>query len=194
MTNLTRGTMTGARLVVEFGSRSAPFPDSNAPGAGDGPAAAPVPASTSTRRTTPEGSLRKRLLTISLFLGGLLIAGTPLAADDPEAHLLDAARLAGVEASPLVFDRDSEAGAEADSDRGISGKTILLATAIASAALVTAAWLLRSRCEPMDGAVWVRFPNWPAERYGTSRDGTRYRIPPPPPPPYPLPALCGPTR
>ena len=136
----------------------------------------------------------KRLLTISLFLGSLFVTGVALAADDPEAHLLDAARLAGVEASPLVFDRESEAGAEADSDRGISGKTILLATAIASAALVTAAWLLRSRCEPIDGAVWVRFPNWPAERYGTTRDGKRYRIPPPPPSPYPLPALCGPTQ
>ena len=136
----------------------------------------------------------KRTRIACLFLGSLLVAAATLAADSPETHLLDAARLAGVEASPLVFDRDSEAGAEADSDRGISGKTILLATAIASAALVTAAWLLRSRCEPMDGAVWVRFPNWPAEKYGTARDGTRYRIPPPPPPPYPLPALCGPTR
>ena len=114
------------------------------------------------------------------------------AKETPATNLLAEARRAGVEASPLVFDRESEAGAEADSDRGISGKTILLATAIASAALVTAAWLLRSRCEPMDSAVWVRFPNWPAERYGASRDGTRYRIPPPPPPPYPLPALCGP--
>ena len=134
----------------------------------------------------------KRLLTLSLFLGGLLLAGAPLAAEEPEVHLLDTARLAGVEASPLVFDRESEAGAEADSDRGISGKTILLATAIASAALVTAAYLVRSRCEPIDGAVRVRFPNWPAERYGTTRDGTRYRVPPPPPSPYPLPALCGP--
>ena len=96
--------------------------------------------------------------------------------------------------TPYLAGALAEAGAEADSDRGVSGKTILLATAIASAALVTAAWLLRSRCEPMDSAVWVRFPNWPAERYGTSRDGTRYRVPPPPPPPYPLPALCGPTR
>lgn len=138
----------------------------------------------------------KRLLTVSLFLGNLLVAGAALAAEEPEAHLLDAARTAGTEASPIVFNRGVDASADTDDDanRRISGKTILLATAIASAALVTAAWLMRSRCEPIDGAVWVRFPNWPAERYGTTRDGKRYRIPPPPPSPYPLPALCGPTQ
>ena len=136
----------------------------------------------------------KRLLIISLFFGSILAAGTPFAAEEPEVLLLDAARAAGAEAAPLVFDRESEAGAEADTDRRISGTTILLATAIASAAIVTAAWLMRGRCEPVDSTIWIPYPNWPMERYGTHRDGTRFRIPPPPPPPHPLPAICGPRH
>ena len=87
----------------------------------------------------------KRLLIVPLFFGGSLAAGTPLAAEEPEVLLLDAARAAGAEAAPLVFDRESETGAEVETDRRISGRTILLATAIASAAAVTVALLLRNR-------------------------------------------------
>ena len=183
--------MTGARIVVEFRNRSAPFPDSRAPGAGD--RRAPAPASDSTHRTTREVSTMKRTRIVSLFLGSLLVASAPLAADGPETPLLDAAWLAGVEASPLVFDRDSEAGAEADSDRGISGKTILLATAIASAALVTAAWLLRSKCEPTDG-ISITFPDPPRPRHDTLPDGTLVHRASAPVPAYPLPTICAPRR
>ena len=71
--------------------------------------------------------------------------GVAGAEDAPATNLLAEARRAGVEASPLVFDRESETGAEVETDRRISGKTILLATAIASAAAVTVALLLRNR-------------------------------------------------
>ena len=135
----------------------------------------------------------KRTRIVCLFLGSLLVAAATLAADSPETRLLDAARLAGVEASPLVFDRESEAGAEADSDRGISGKTILLATAIASAALVTAAWLLRSKCEPTDG-ISIAFPDPPRPRHDTLPDGTLVHRASAPAPAYPLPTICAPRR
>lgn len=135
----------------------------------------------------------KRLLIVSPFFGGILVVAGSLAAEEPEVLLLDAARAAGAEAAPLVFDRESEAGAEVDTDRRISGKAIVLATAIASAAIVTAAWLMRSRCEPTDG-IFVQFPNAPWPRHETLPDGTLVHRGSPPAPAYPLPTICAPRQ
>lgn len=120
-----------------------------------------------------------------------------LGARDSRAHdesrgdagaLLAAARSAGTEASPLVFERDAEADAEDRTDGGISGRTLLLATAIASAAVVTAAWLLRGGCEPAD-TIFVELRQ---ARPAFLSDGTAVAALPLPS--YPLPALCQPRR
>ena len=86
-----------------------------------------------------------------LLLLALLISGIGSAAEEPATALLDAARRAGTAASPLVFDDEVNAGQDAQTGRRISGKAVVLATAIASAALVTSVWLItrgRNACEP----------------------------------------------
>lgn len=156
--------------------------------------APPTPVSTSAYRTIQGGSLMRRPLVVLLFFGGVFAAGG-LAAEEREIVLLDAARTAGAEASPLVFKRGADASADTDddTDRRISGKTILLATAIASAALVTAAWLMRSKCEPTDGIAIV-FPDPPRPRHDTLPDGTLVHRASAPAPAYPLPTICAPRR
>lgn len=117
------------------------------------------------------------------------IAGVVGAAEPPATHLLAEARRAGVEASPLVFDRESEAGAEADTDRRVSGKAVVLAAAIASAALVTTAWLISRNsgngCRP-DPRFSRRLDYWTTIVSGqrvTLDDGTRVTVPGPEPHP-----------
>lgn len=118
--------------------------------------------------------------------------------ETPSAPLLDAARLAGVEASPLVFDREKAPEPDAAPGGRISGKSLVLATAIASVAAVTVAWLLRprSQCVPGDGVTFdlarafSRRNRYPAPTPAPvpppppSPEGV---APPPPPPPLPRP-------
>ena len=114
-------------------------------------------------------------------------AGVVSAAETPATNLLAEARRAGVEASPLVFDRESEAGA--DTDRRVSGKSVVLAAAIASAALVTTAWLISRNsgngCRP-DPRFSRNLDFWTtvvSGRWVTLDDGTRIIQPGPEPHP-----------
>lgn len=115
------------------------------------------------------------------------VAGVASAAETPATNLLAEARRAGVEASPLVFDRESEAGA--DTDRRVSGKAVVLAAVIASAALVTTAWLISrnsgSGCRP-DPRFSRHLDRWTSGvsgRWVTQDDGTRVIVPGPEPHP-----------
>ena len=130
----------------------------------------------------------KQLLYALTIFATLAIAGAAGAEEAPSTRLVESARQAGMEASPLVFERDAEADAEGRSNDGISGKTLLLATAIASAAVVTAAWLLRGRCEPAETIVVELRQARPA----FLADGTPVAALPLPS--YPLPVLCQPRR
>lgn len=146
------------------------------------------------------------LFTAALFTTAAALCGAAGAAEKEPTRLLDAARLGGTEASALVFERDATGHADDSPGTRISGKSLVLATAIASAAAVTVAWLLRPRSE----CVAARGPSYYFAR-AWSRAG-RYRswtpppapappTPPPPPepgtvppplppvPPVPLPAL-----
>lgn len=141
----------------------------------------------------------KHLFTALLTTAALSAAGG--AAETEPARLLDAARLAGSEASALVFEDD--AGGHADDSRGarISGKSLVLATAIASVAAITVAWLLqpRSECVAASGLGYDLARAW--SRAGRYRRPAPAPTPPPPPepgtvppplpaiPPVPLPAL-----
>ena len=116
-------------------------------------------------------------------------AGVVSAAETPATNLLAEARRAGVEASPLVFDRESEAGAGADTGRRVSGKAVVLAAVIASAALVTTAWLMSrnsgSGCRP-DPRFSRHLDRWTSGvsgRWVTQDDGTRVIVPGPEPHP-----------
>lgn len=140
-------------------------------------------------------------LTLALTSLSLSLCTIGSASDESGTSLLDAARRAGTEASPLVFDRESETGAEVETDRRISGKTILLATTIASVAAVTVAWLLRDRngCRPRS-SFSRNFWKWTeqvSDPWGdTLPDGTRVPTPGPrpspliPPPGSSFPDLC----
>lgn len=115
------------------------------------------------------------------------VAGVASAAEMPATNLLAEARRAGVEASPLVFDRESEAGA--DTDRRVSGKSVVLAAVIASAALVTTAWLISRNsgngCRP-DPRFSRHLNLWTtgvSGRWVTQDDGTRVIVPGPEPHP-----------
>lgn len=116
--------------------------------------------------------------------------------ETPSAPLLDAARRAGVEASPLVFDREKAPEPDAAPGGRISGKSLVLATAIASVAAVTVAWLLRPRseCVPRDGVTYdlarafSRTSRYPAPTPTPVPPPTPTPGVPPPPPPPPLPA------
>ena len=130
----------------------------------------------------------KRLSYAAVVAAALAITGASGAEDAPPTRLVESARQAGMEASPLVFERDAEADADDRADGRISGKTLLLATAIASAVVVTAAWLLRGGCEPADTIVVELRRARPA----FLEDGTAVAALPLPS--YPLPTLCQPRR
>lgn len=126
-------------------------------------------------------------LLAAVFTTAAAFSGAAGAAETEPARLLDAARLAGTEASALVFDGD--AGGHPDDDHAatrISGKSLVLATAIASAAAITVAWLLqpRSECVAARGLGYDFARAW-------SRAG-RYRPPAPTPPPPPEPGTVPP--
>lgn len=130
------------------------------------------------------------------------VAGVASAAEPPATTLLAEARRAGVEASPLVFDREGDAAPATAGGEPVSGKAVVLAAAIASAALVTTAWLISrnsgSGCRP-DPRFSRRLDFWTtivSGRRVTLEDGTRVIVPGPEPHP-PLgppgatfPALC----
>ena len=138
----------------------------------------------------------KRILTTTVLV--VSVASVAAGADEPtSAPLLDAARLAGVEASPLVFDRGKAPEPDAAAGGGISGKSLVLATAIASVAAVTVAWLLRprSQCVPGDGVAFDlarafsrrnRYPA-PTPAPVPPPPPTPEGVAPPPPPPLPRP-------
>lgn len=143
----------------------------------------------------------KYILMAAVFAGGPIPAvvnaeETP-AAPVPPVRLLEAARTAGAEASPLVFARENFPHPKADRGGGISGKSVVLATAIASVAAVTVAWLLRPRseCVPAGGAAYRFARAW--SRAGSAAPALP--LPPsglpepplPPPPPTPQPPESG---
>lgn len=93
-------------------------------------------------------------------------------------------------ATRLVFERDAGADPDAATGARLTGRALVLATAIASTATVAVAWLLRGRNEC---ASITRYPesavtlsgNWtwtPEVRWETRPDGTPYPITAPPPP------------
>ena len=117
------------------------------------------------------------------------IAGVAGAEDAPATNLLAEARRAGVEASPLVFDREADTAPDAEVGGRRSGKSIVLATVIASAALVTTAWLVSrnsgSGCRP-DPRFSRSLDYWTtvvSGRWVTLDDGTRAIVPGPEPHP-----------
>lgn len=128
--------------------------------------------------------------------------------ETPSVPLLDAARLAGAEASPLVFESKTAPEPDAASGGGISGKSLVLATAIASVAAVTVAWLLRPRseCVPGNGVTYdlarafsrtSRYPAPtptpvppPTPTPGVTPPPLPPPLPAPPPPPLPDFGLC----
>ena len=140
-------------------------------------------------------------LLLCIVAAAVALCGTAGAAETEPTRLLDAARLAGSEASALVFEDD--AGGHPDDSRGarISGKSLVLATAIASVAAITVAWLLqpRSECVAASGLGYDLARAW--SRAGRYRRPAPAPTPPPPPepgtvppplpaiPPVPLPAL-----
>ena len=138
------------------------------------------------RRRNPDAGPRP--IPVILVQLALVVFATGTAAEEPRGSLLDAAHRAGLAVSATVFeDRGSQPEAGAAPSR-VSGKAIVLATAIASAAVVTAAWLLgRNQCEP--GIVeidWAAILNWPPADHPDD-------VPVPPRPlPEPLPMVCVP--
>lgn len=128
----------------------------------------------------PRTHLMRHLLP-ALLATVAALSGAAAAAETEPTRLLDAARLAGTDASAFVFEGD--AGGHPDDSPGtrISGKSLVLATAIASAAAITVAWLLRPRSE----CVAARGPSYYFAR-AWSRAG-RYRSPTPAPTPLPPP-------
>lgn len=134
----------------------------------------------------------KHLLTLVIFTAGVF-PGAADAGEKRSAGLLASARLAGIEASPLVFDEAVSPNAEVEGRR-VSGATILLATTIASAALVTTAWLIGRNsgpnCRP-DSRFSKSLETWAgivSGRWVTLEDGTRAIVPGPTPhPPLRLP-------
>ena len=117
------------------------------------------------------------------------IAGVAGAEDAPATNLLAEARRAGVEVSPLVFEREADTAPVAEVGGRRSGKSIVLATVIASAALVTTAWLVSrnsgSDCRP-DPGFSKAMDYWTtvvSGRWVTLDDGTRAIVPGPSPHP-----------
>lgn len=134
----------------------------------------------------------KHILAVGVFTAGVF-SGAAGAEEERTARLLDSARLAGIEASPLVFDEAASPSAAVE-ERRVSGATILLATTIASAALVTTAWLVGRNsgngCQP-DYRFSKSLGTWAgivSGRWVTLEDGTRTIVPGPTPhPPLRLP-------
>lgn len=135
-------------------------------------------------------------LTNLIAVAVIALASSARADDEPHSGagaLLDAARSAGTEASSLVFDEAVPSDAAAE-ERRVSGATILLATTIASAALVTTAWLIGRNsgngCQP-DSRFSKSLGTWAgivSGRWVTLEDGTRAIVPGPTPhPPLRLP-------
>ena len=130
----------------------------------------------------------KHILATTIIAVGA-IAGVAGAEDAPATNLLAEARRAGVEASPLVFDREADTAPDAEVGGRRSGKSIVLATVIASAALVTTAWLVSrnsgSDCRP-DPRFSRSLDYWTtvvSGRWVTLDDGTRAIVPGPEPHP-----------
>ena len=129
-----------------------------------------------------------KLILAVVTLSAGVFPGAAGAGEERPASLLDAARSAGTEASSLVFDEAISPNAAVDGRR-VSGATILLATTIASAALVTTAWLIGRNsgngCQP-DSRFSRRLGRWTSVVSGrrvTLDDGTRVVIPGPEPHP-----------
>lgn len=122
-------------------------------------------------------------LLLCIVAAAVAFCGTAGAAETEPTRLLDAARLAGTEASVLVFEDD--AGGHPDDSPGarISGKSLVLATAVASAAAIAVAWLLRPRseCVAARGVGYDLARAW--SRAGRYRSWTPVPTPPPPPEP-----------
>ena len=138
----------------------------------------------------------KHILATTIITVGAIV-GVAGAEDAPATNLLAEARRAGVEVSPLVFDREADTAPDAEVGGRISGKSIVLATAIVSVAAVTVAWLLRPRseCEPANGDLgydlsrwwsWHHTPLPPPAPEGVTPRAFRYPTPPP------TPRLCAP--
>ena len=144
------------------------------------------------RKASPGRPIMKHILAAVIFTAGVS-SGTAGAGEERTAGLLDSARLAGIEASPLVFDQAVSPDAAVEGRR-VSGATILLATTIASAALVTTAWLVGrnsgNACRP-DSRFSKSLGTWAgivSGRWVTLEDGTRAIVPGPTPhPPLRLP-------
>ena len=117
------------------------------------------------------------------------IAGVASAEDAPATNLLAEARRAGVEVSPLVFDREADTAPDTEVGGRRSGKSIVLATVIASAALVTTAWLVSrnsgSACreDPGFSKAMDYWTTVVSGRWVTLDDGTRAIVPGPEPHP-----------
>lgn len=134
----------------------------------------------------------KHILAITILAAGVFPAAAGAGEKRP-ADLLDSARFAGIEASSLVFDEAVSPNAEVEGRR-VSGATILLATTIASAALVTTAWLIGrnsgNACRP-DSRFSKSLGTWAgivSGRWVTLEDGSRAIVPGPTPhPPLRLP-------
>lgn len=134
----------------------------------------------------------KHILAIAILAAGVFPAAAGAGEKRP-ADLLDSARFAGIEASSLVFDEAVSPNAEVEGRR-VSGATILLATTIASAALVTTAWLIGrnsgNACRP-DSRFSKSLGTWAgivSGRWVTLEDGSRAIVPGPTPhPPLRLP-------
>ena len=128
-------------------------------------------------------------LTLALTSLSLSLCTIGSASDESGTSLLDAARRAGTEASPLVFEREADTAPDAEVGGRRSGKSIVLATVIASAALVTTAWLVSrnsgSDCRP-DPRFSRSLDYWTtvvSGRWVTLDDGTRAIVPGPSPHP-----------
>lgn len=136
-----------------------------------------------------------RTLTLLIVATVVALSASAVRADDEPrgaGPLLDAARSAGAEASSLVFDEAVSPSAVVEKRR-VSGATILLATTIASAALVTTAWLIGrnsgANCRP-DTVFSRSLGRWTSAvsgRWTTLDDGTRIVVPGPEPHPPLLP-------
>ena len=133
----------------------------------------------------------KQLLYALTIFATLAIAGAAGADGSPATRLVESARQAGMEASPLVFERDAGADPDAATGARLTGRALVLATAIASTAAVAVAWLLRGRNEcasitPYPESAVTLSGNWtwtpPEVRWETRPDGTPYPITAPPPP------------
>lgn len=144
--------------------------------------------------------MRKRFLCALAVAAALAITGVAGGDGPPSTRLVETARQAGMEASPLVFESDAGAHPDDSPRTRISGKSLVLATAIATAAAITVAWLLQPRSECV-GARGLGYGFARAVVEGRAipaagADAATGHVPPPLPaiPPVPLPELCVPRE